>query len=50
MYIILKSSSSAELTRHVKEYLKKGWKCTGGISILNHHEILWFYQSLVKEE
>ncbi len=50
MYTILKSSSSKDLIQHVKEYIKKGWKCAGGLCILNDVGTYWFYQSMVKEE
>ena len=37
-----------DLITEVNTLLKQGWKCIGGISILNHDNYKIYYQDMIK--
>lgn len=49
-YKILSYSDAIVLEELVKEHLKLGWKCQGGIAItMRHSGGVWYAQAMIKE-
>ncbi len=50
MYIVLESADLEKLVAQVNEYLKTGWKCTGGIcSAVKMTTWHSYMQAMIKE-
>jgi hypothetical protein len=45
-YAVINADSIIELEKFVNQYIKNGWKCTGGIAITSTFE---YYQAMIKE-
>jgi len=51
-YTIIQYDSVPGLEKLVIEYLKKGWKCQGGVSVAvgPSSSTWWYYQAMIKED
>jgi len=49
-YKILRSGELKGLQRTVNEYLKNGWRVTGGVSVCGGYGHAHFHQAMIKEE
>ncbi len=51
-YTILKASTMPDLEKKVNDYIKKGWRPQGGITIqlnIQFHNVEYCYQPMIKE-